>query len=84
MSGPPTILVTESSAVHCRSWENDGVHIRPIARSHSDLVKFGPGDIYYNDVRDRLYGLAQRAVGLEAQRMRLINELIMVSIVKAR
>ncbi|PON29166.1 hypothetical protein TGAM01_v202273 [Trichoderma gamsii] len=66
MSGPPTILVTESSAVHCRSWEHDSVHIRPIARSHSDIVKFGPGDSYYNDVRDRLYGVVQRAVGLEA------------------
>ncbi|EHK42736.1 hypothetical protein TRIATDRAFT_300808 [Trichoderma atroviride IMI 206040] len=67
MSGPPTILVTESSAVHCRSWENDNIHIRPIARSHSDIVKFGPGDSYYKDVRDRLYGLVQRAMMLEAQ-----------------
>ncbi|KAK1252361.1 hypothetical protein MKX08_003548 [Trichoderma sp. CBMAI-0020] len=67
MSGPPTILVTESSAVHCRSWENDSIHIRPIARSHSDIVKFGPGDNYYNDVRDRLYGLVQRAMRREAR-----------------
>lgn len=66
MSGPPTILVTESSAVHCRIWENDSVHIHPIARSHSDIVKFGPGDSCYNAVRDRLYGLVQRAVRLEA------------------
>jgi hypothetical protein len=67
MSGPPALLVPESSAVHCRPWESDDIHIFPIARSHSEIVKFGPGDRYYNDVRDRLYGLVQRALGFEAQ-----------------
>ncbi|KAL6900169.1 hypothetical protein GGI43DRAFT_60665 [Trichoderma evansii] len=61
MIGPPTMFVTKSSAIHCRSWENDNIHICPIARSHSEIVKFGPGDSYYNDVLERLYGLVQRA-----------------------
>ncbi|KAL7784567.1 hypothetical protein V8C37DRAFT_395679 [Trichoderma ceciliae] len=70
MSGPPTILVTKSSAVHCRPWEDDGIHICPIARSHSEIVKFGPADGYYSDVRDRLHGIAQRAVRTQRRRTR--------------
>ncbi|RFU75120.1 hypothetical protein TARUN_7122 [Trichoderma arundinaceum] len=65
MSGPLAVLVTQSSAVHCRSWENDSIHICPIARSHSEIVKFGPVDSYYGGVRDRLHGLAQRAVKIQ-------------------
>ncbi|KAL7916459.1 hypothetical protein GGI35DRAFT_466067 [Trichoderma velutinum] len=65
MTGPPRVLVTKSSAIHCRSWENDDGHIWPIARSHSDIVKFGPTDRFYDDVRDRLHGLAQRAAKIQ-------------------
>ncbi|KAM0255602.1 hypothetical protein ACHAQJ_005606 [Trichoderma viride] len=65
MSGPPAVLVTKSSAVHCRPWENDSIHICPIARSHSEIVKLSPTDSHYSDVRDRLQGLAQRAVKIQ-------------------
>ncbi|KAL7815934.1 hypothetical protein V8C44DRAFT_323407 [Trichoderma aethiopicum] len=65
MNGPPAVLVTKASAVHCRRWENDNIHVCPIARSHSEIVKFGPADSLYNDVHDRLFGLAQRAVGIQ-------------------
>ncbi|KAK4080787.1 hypothetical protein Trihar35433_1892 [Trichoderma harzianum] len=65
MMGPPKILVTKSSAVHCRSWENDDDHIWPIAQSHSEIVKFGPTDSFYGGVRDRLHGLAQRAAKMQ-------------------
>lgn len=65
MNGPPTVLVTKASAVHCRSWELDDIHVCPIARSHSEIVKFSPADSLYNDVQDRLLGLAQRAIGIQ-------------------
>lgn len=65
MSGPPAVLVTKSSAVHCRPWENDATHICPVARSHSEIVKFGPADSLYGDVRDRLHGLAQRTAAIQ-------------------
>ncbi|KAL6856623.1 hypothetical protein J3F83DRAFT_752225 [Trichoderma novae-zelandiae] len=65
MNGLPTVLVTKASAVNCRPWESDDVHVCPIARSHSEIVKFGPADSLYNDVQDRLFGLAQRAVGIQ-------------------
>ncbi|KAH0497442.1 hypothetical protein TgHK011_004743 [Trichoderma gracile] len=65
MDGPPTVLVTKASAVQCRPWEKDDIHIFPIARSHSEIVKFGPADSLYNDVQDRLFGLAQRAVEVQ-------------------
>lgn len=44
MIGPTTILVTRSSATHCRPWEDGSEHICAIARTHSDMVKFGPHD----------------------------------------
>ncbi|KAL6690734.1 hypothetical protein J3F84DRAFT_398202 [Trichoderma pleuroticola] len=65
MIGPPKVLVTKSSAVHCRSWESDDDHIWPIARSHSEMVKFGPTDSFYGGVRDRLHGLAQRTAKIQ-------------------
>ncbi|OTA03428.1 hypothetical protein A9Z42_0038970 [Trichoderma parareesei] len=65
MNGPPTVLVTKASAIHCRPWENDDIHVCPIARSHSEIVKFGPADSLYNGVQDRLLGLAQRAVTIQ-------------------
>ena len=62
MTGPPVILVTKSSATHCRSWEAGPEHICAIARTHSDIVKFGPHDHEYDNARERLRGLARRAL----------------------
>ncbi|KAK3363512.1 hypothetical protein B0T25DRAFT_436789, partial [Lasiosphaeria hispida] len=63
MTGPATTLVTTSSATHCRPWENGREHVCAIARTHSDMVKFGPEDHEYDKVRERLRGLAGRAWG---------------------
>ncbi|KAL7811186.1 hypothetical protein V8C44DRAFT_330904 [Trichoderma aethiopicum] len=61
MTGPPTILVTKSSATHCRPWEDGSEHICAIARTHSEMVKFGPHDPDYKNVKERLRGLSRRA-----------------------
>jgi predicted choloylglycine hydrolase len=62
MSGPAAVLVTKSSATHCRPWEDGAEHICAIHRTHSEMVKFGPHDSDYNDVQERLKGLCRRAV----------------------
>ncbi|RYP50970.1 hypothetical protein DL768_003636 [Monosporascus sp. mg162] len=62
MSGPPTVLVSKTSATHCRSWEDGPEHICAVARTHSEMVKFGRNDHDYENVRERLRGLAHRAV----------------------
>ncbi|RYP55588.1 hypothetical protein DL771_012342 [Monosporascus sp. 5C6A] len=62
MNGPPAVLVSKASATHCRSWEDGPEHICAIARTHSEMVKFGRNDHEYENVRERLRGLAHRAV----------------------
>ncbi|KND93897.1 Kinesin light chain 4, partial [Tolypocladium ophioglossoides CBS 100239] len=62
MTGPGTILVAQTSATHCRDWEDGSQHVCAIARSHSDLVKFGPQDNEYDKVREKLRALARRAI----------------------
>ncbi|PTB68134.1 hypothetical protein BBK36DRAFT_1114998 [Trichoderma citrinoviride] len=62
MTGPTTILVTKSSATHCRPWEDGTEHICAIARAHSEMVKFGPHDHEYKNVRERIRSLCRRAV----------------------
>ncbi|KAI9148687.1 Enniatin synthetase [Paramyrothecium foliicola] len=62
MDGPPTVLVSKASATHGRSWENGAEHICAVARTHSNLVKFDPHDHEYDKVRERLRGLAHRAL----------------------
>ncbi|KJZ69702.1 hypothetical protein HIM_10908 [Hirsutella minnesotensis 3608] len=62
MSGPLEVLVTKSSATHCRPWEDGPEHICAVARSHSGMVKFRPHDPEYDKACERLRGLARRAV----------------------
>ncbi|KEY71346.1 hypothetical protein S7711_10245, partial [Stachybotrys chartarum IBT 7711] len=62
MEGPRVVLVAKASATHGRSWENGPEHICAVARTHSNMVKFSPHDPEYDKVRDRLRGLAQRAL----------------------
>ncbi|RYP69598.1 hypothetical protein DL770_008204 [Monosporascus sp. CRB-9-2] len=62
MNGPPAVLVSKASATHCRSWEDGPEHICAVARTHSEMVKFGRNDHDYENVRERLRGLARRAV----------------------
>ncbi|KND89201.1 Protein SERAC1 [Tolypocladium ophioglossoides CBS 100239] len=62
MKGPLAVLVTKSSATHCRPWEDGTEHMCAIDRTHSDMVKFGQHDNEYDKARGRLIGLARRAV----------------------
>ncbi|KAL6907153.1 P-loop containing nucleoside triphosphate hydrolase protein [Trichoderma evansii] len=61
-TGPAAILVTKSSATHCRSWETGSEHICAIARTHSEIVKFGRYDTEYKNVRERMRSLSRRAL----------------------
>lgn len=63
MTGPLSVLVTRASATHCRSWEEDGPeHICAVARTHSNMVKFGPEDHEYDKVCEKLKELARQAL----------------------
>jgi len=59
MTGPPAVLVTKMSATHCRPGEDGPEHMCAVARTHSDMVKFGPQDHEYDKVRERMRGLAR-------------------------
>jgi protein SERAC1 len=61
MTGPSAVLVTKSSATHCRPWEDGPEHICAVPRTHSDMVKFGPQDPEYDKACERLKGLSRRA-----------------------
>ncbi|KAK0729438.1 hypothetical protein B0H67DRAFT_476537 [Lasiosphaeris hirsuta] len=67
MTGPAVTLVTKFSATHCRPWENGPEHVCAVARTHSEMVKFGPQDHEYDKARERLRGLARRALGLRCR-----------------
>lgn len=62
MDGPKRVLVNTASATHCLQSEGDSFHVCPIARSHSEIVKFARHDHEYNKIRDRLKVVAQRAI----------------------
>ncbi|KAL6405043.1 ankyrin repeat and protein kinase domain-containing protein 1 [Ilyonectria robusta] len=62
MTGATAVLVTKSSATHCRPWESGPEHICAIARTHSDMVKFRPQDHEYDNARETIKGLVQRAL----------------------
>ena len=56
--GPLAVLVDRNSATHGRPFEDDNRHIRPIARTHSNLIRFGSDDhIYSQHVRPTLKNL---------------------------
>ncbi|PTB38804.1 hypothetical protein M441DRAFT_146152 [Trichoderma asperellum CBS 433.97] len=61
-TGHAAILVTKSSATHCRPWEDGPEHICAIARTHSGIVKFGRYDTAYKNVRERMRSLSKRAL----------------------
>lgn len=58
--GPLATLVDRHSATHGRPFEDDNRHILPIARTHSNLIRFGPNDsIYSNHVKPTLMALLE-------------------------
>ncbi|PHH75427.1 hypothetical protein CDD80_2380 [Ophiocordyceps camponoti-rufipedis] len=71
MSGPLAVLVTKSSATHCRPWEDGPEHMCAVGRSHSEMVKFKDQDAEYEKASSRLRGLARRAVMGRRQRQAL-------------
>ncbi|KZL81639.1 hypothetical protein CI238_05136 [Colletotrichum incanum] len=66
MTGPNALLVTKSSATHCRPWEDGPEHICAINRSHSNIVKFEKEDDEYEKTLQRLTCLSKRAVGVRS------------------
>ncbi|KAK2591555.1 hypothetical protein QQS21_010748 [Conoideocrella luteorostrata] len=66
MDGPRTVLVTKASATHCRASEYDSQHQSAIARSHSEMVKYGRHDHEYDKVKVKLQLVAQRAIATDS------------------
>lgn len=62
MKGREVILVTQSSATHCRALDGNDDRICAIKRSHSGMVKFERNDHEYTKVRSRLQILANNAL----------------------
>lgn len=54
LTGPRIRLVDTASATHGRSWEEVGNYIKPIHRTHSDIVKFSQIDDDYTTVSNCL------------------------------
>lgn len=67
MNGPNVVLVTKSSATHCRPWEDGPEHMCAINRTHSNMVKFGQEDPDYERTLQRLGGLAKRALDVRSR-----------------
>ncbi|KAK2055584.1 hypothetical protein LY76DRAFT_628220 [Colletotrichum caudatum] len=68
MTGDRAILVTKSSATHCRPWEDGPEKICAINRSHSGMVKFAVEDHDYEwTVRVKLEGLARRSLTAQSR-----------------
>ncbi|KAL7917378.1 hypothetical protein ACQKWADRAFT_324692 [Trichoderma austrokoningii] len=61
MDGEKALLVSKNSATNCRSWEIGAEHICSIARSNSNMVKFGRHDEEYEKVCERIRDVCQRA-----------------------
>jgi hypothetical protein len=61
MDGEKALLVSKNSATNCRSWEIGAEHICSIARTHSNMVKFGQHDEEYEKVCERIRDLCRRA-----------------------
>jgi hypothetical protein len=47
MKGDTAVLVSSSSATHCRPWETDARYSQLVNRNHSDLVKYSMKDQDY-------------------------------------
>ncbi|KAF3065402.1 Ankyrin repeat domain-containing protein 50 [Trichoderma lentiforme] len=61
IAGPAAVLVSKSSATHCREWENGPQFICAINRTHSEMVKFGPEDDEYEKVVELIQSLVREA-----------------------
>lgn len=74
MTGPVAVLVTKSSATHCRPWENGQQYICAINRTHSEMVKFSSEDSEYEKVLGRLQSLVREARKVQEAREALVAQ----------
>ncbi|KAL7917792.1 hypothetical protein ACQKWADRAFT_273814 [Trichoderma austrokoningii] len=68
LTGPCIKLVDTASATHGRYWEETGNYIKPIHRTHWDLIKFSQIDDDYTTVSNCLLDLADSACEIIAKR----------------
>ncbi len=71
MTGPPVVLVDETSATQARPFEDQAHNIQGINRTHSDLVKFGGRDEAYDIVLSYLEEFAENAVDVVKARFKM-------------
>ncbi|KAF2185930.1 hypothetical protein K469DRAFT_664957, partial [Zopfia rhizophila CBS 207.26] len=75
MTGETKVLVTMTSATHCRPWEDTQDHVCPIPRDHSNIVRFSANDNDYETVLPILQGMVERAAHCQERRtMRMRQE----------
>jgi hypothetical protein len=70
MSGPPVVLVNESSATHGRPGEDLAHDVQGISRSHYDMVKFGHRDPKYHLILGYLLDFVKSAAEVITRRFR--------------
>ncbi len=70
MSGPPVVLVNESSATHGRPGEYQAHHVHALDRSHFDMVKFRRHDQGYNTVLSFLVEFTDSALDVVKKRFK--------------
>ncbi|KAL7958828.1 hypothetical protein V8C34DRAFT_137971 [Trichoderma compactum] len=80
LTGPCITLVNTASATHGRSWEEGGSYIKPIHRTHSDLVKFSPIDDDYTTVSNCLLEFADTACATIMKRFRSAQKILRLPI----
>ncbi|KAJ4865462.1 ankyrin repeats (3 copies) domain-containing protein [Trichoderma breve] len=71
IAGPAAVLVSKSSATHCREWENGPQFICAINRTHSEMVKFRPEDDEYEKVMAFIQGLVREAQQTQEQKQQI-------------
>ena len=67
MLGPRAVLVDRFSATYPRPWDSE-TFFEGLNRTHSDLVKFSPGDIDYQRVLSVLGDITSKAAALITSR----------------
>jgi hypothetical protein len=68
MSGQPTVLVAQESAIHGQASQGGCRSIQPVNRNHSELVKFSKYDTDYDTVRGYLLKFREEAYSIIAKR----------------
>lgn len=67
MSGPKAILVSVASATACLKEADKRDYVCPIARPHSEMIKYAKQDDVYEIVLQKLQAIAKRAISPSAR-----------------